>query len=1033
MGDDQDRSLVAGVYDSVLTAGLEARIKGGRLEPLSEVIDDAAQPEVFARHLARLAERELAARSLTQRVELFNKIAVELAGDSRIEGEPRRLVALREPARPGVEQAYRELPALPLGEPALITNAREDPSLGHEIRSELHTADRVDLLCAFIKWTGLRTMDRELRAVHRRGVALRVITSTYLGATERRALDTLVGEFGAEVKVSYEIERTRLHAKAWLFTRNSRFDTAYVGSSNLSVAALLDGVEWNVRLTRSVTPALIRKFGATFETYWNDERFESYNPDKDAGRLDQVLAEAGQGGVPGRETITLSGLEVRPYPHQVQILEDLEVERIVHDRHRNLVVAATGTGKTVVAALDYRRLCEDAGRRLKLLFVAHREEILQQARRKYCEVLSDADFGELYVGGRHPAHWQQVFGSVQSLNASEIGAYPSDAFDVIVIDEFHHAAAASYQEILNHFTPVELLGLTATPERTDGFDVRDCFEGRTASEMRLWDALKADLLCPFHYFGIHDGTDLSSISWSRGSYDVEQLSGLYTGNDARSRIVLRELGDKVHDTGTMRALGFCVGVAHAEYMARIFNQAGISAVALSGSTKREMRSQAIKDLAAGRVKSIFTADLFNEGVDLPDVDTLLFLRPTESATLFLQQLGRGLRRTKHKPVLTVLDFVGNQRAEFRYDRRFTAMTGIPRGQLRKHIEHEFPFLPSGSQIILDRESTELVLENVKRQLGSRWTELVAQLRLIGDVSLGEFCDRSGVELVDVIKGDRSWVRARSDARLPVPAATTHDPALLRRGHAFAHVDDPSRLSAYQFLLSDRRPEYRSLDEEQQRFARMLLYSIWPKLSLSYPDALELLRADAQLRFEIRSVLDVLSDGIRHLPRPLPGPLARTGLVTHANYTREEILAALDHAKPGRVPGNFREGVLWSQEWKTDAFLVTLNKSESDFAPSTMYADYAISPTLFHWESQSSTTVSSPTGKRYVNQRNSGNSVLIFSRERKAWEYGKGGPYLLLGTAQYLSHEGEAPIAITWKLDRPMPGDHFRAASAVEAS
>lgn len=1029
--EDHDQ-LPPGVYDVLITRELAARIKGGGLQPQWEDVDDAAQPDMFARHLARLARTRLAGSDASERVELFNRMAAEIAGDEHAIDEPRRLIALRAGEQLGVEQHYRELPSLPVGEPALITNAKEDPSVGHEIRSELHSADRVDLLCAFIKWSGVRTMDNELREIRRRGSPLRVITSTYLGATEAHALDKMVRDYGAEVKVNYEVDRTRLHAKAWLFTRNSRFDTAYVGSSNLSVSALLDGVEWNVRLTRAATPTLIDKFGVTFETYWNDDRFEVYDPARDAERLRHALREAGTGRVEGRETITLSGLEVRPYPHQVQILEDLEVERTVQNRHRNLIVAATGTGKTVVAALDYKRLCADAKRPLKLLFVAHRQEILAQARAKYREVLSDANFGELWVAGQRPVQWQQVFASVQSLNVSDITNFAPDAFEVIVIDEFHHAAAPSYRKLLTHFQPGELLGLTATPERTDGFDVQDFFDGRMASEIRLWDALKADLLCPFHYFGLHDGTDLSGVSWQRGSYDIEQLSSLYTGNDARARIVLKQLADKVPDSGQMRALGFCVGVAHAQYMARVFNSAGIPAVALSGETPQDQRHQAIEDLRTCKINAIFTADLFNEGVDLPDIDTLLFLRPTESATLFLQQLGRGLRRIRDKAVLTVLDFVGNQNVEFRYDKRFTAMTGIPRGQLSHHIEHKFPFLPSGCQIILDRQSTELILANVERQVVSRWRDVVSQLRAIGDVSLGDFLKQGDIDLVDVIKQwDKSWVKARLEARVPVPSEENHDAKLLRRGRAVAHVDDPHRLSMYRFLLSDRRPSYDDLDSEQQRFARMLLYSIWPKLAEPYSVALERLRADQRSRFELREILDCLSDGIRHIPRPLQGHLSQTGLVAHARYSREEILAALDYAKPARLPGNFREGVLWSDDWKTDAFLVTLNKSESEFAPSTMYSDYAISPTLFHWESQSSTTVASPTGRRYLNQRKTKTSVVIFSRERRAWEFGKGAPYLLLGTANYVSHSGEAPIAITWKLDIPMPNEHFQAATAVE--
>ncbi|MDO5495470.1 MAG: DUF3427 domain-containing protein, partial [bacterium] len=218
-----------------------------------------------------------------------------------------------------------------------------------------------------------------------------------------------------------------------------------------------------------------------------------------------------------------------------------------------------------------------------------------------------------------------------------------------------------------------------------------------------------------------------------------------------------------------------------------------------------------------------------------------------------------------------------------------------------------------------------------------------------------------------------------------------------------------------------------------RFARMLLYSIWPSRTDPIEQMFAELQTDERLRFELREILQTRADEIRHVPQPLGGDLWRTGLFAHARYRREEILAALDHARPSRVPGNFREGVLWAEEWNTDAFFVTLNKSESEFAPSTMYEDYAISPTLFHWESQSTTTAASPTGRRYINQQEGGSHVLLFSRDRKNWEFGTGAPYTLLGTAHYVRHEGEAPIAITYKLDHPIPTDHYQVAAAVQVS
>src|SRR5690606_37485962 len=280
-------------------------------------------------------------------------------------------------------------------------------------------------------------------------------------------------------------------AKAWLFRRNSGFDTAFVGSSNLSRSALLDGLEWNVRLSAVATPDLTRKIAGTFDSYWASADFVDYDPDDPvaAQRLRQAL---------GRDRITtstqfVSGLEVRPRPHQEAILEALETERTVHDRHRNLVVAATGTGKTVVAALDYARLRASLPRH-RLLFVAHRKEILEQSRRTYRTVLADGAFGEVYVGGERPERWEHVFASVQSLAAYGVERLPADHFDVVVVDEFHHAEAPTYRKLLDHLQPRELLGLTATPERADGVDVRRFFDGRSAYELPLWEALSADLL-----------------------------------------------------------------------------------------------------------------------------------------------------------------------------------------------------------------------------------------------------------------------------------------------------------------------------------------------------------------------------------------------------------------------------------------------------------------------------------------------------------------------------------------------------------
>ena len=643
----------------------------------------------------------------------------------------------------------------------------------------------MDLLCAFVRWTGLRLLQPALDELKERGARLRVITTTYMGATERRAIDELVTRYGAEVKISYETQATRLHAKAWLFRRDSGFDTAYVGSSNLSQAALLDGLEWNVRLSSVGTPALLNKFEVTFDSYWAQRAFQSYDPERDGEKLDAALERNG-----GRRTAApdaVTGLEVQPYLHQEEMLEDLEAERL-KGFNRNLLVAATGTGKTVIAALDYKRLCEAAGKDLKLLFVAHRQEILKQAMRTYRDVMQDGAFGELYVGEHKPKEWKHIFASVQSLSSLGIEQLEPDFFDVVVIDEFHHAMAPTYRRLLDHLQPQQLLGLTATPERGDGVDVaQQFFDGRTASELRLWDALDADLLVPFHYFGVSDDVDLSQLEWKRGNYDTAQLSNLYTGNDARAAKVIRELRDKVTSTEQMRAIGFCVSVQHAHYMAEVFNRAGIASVAVDGSTDDADRAAALERLRTREINCIFAVDLFNEGLDLPQVDTILLLRPTQSATIFLQQLGRGLRRAEGKAVLTVMDFIGQQRREFRFDLRYRALTGYGRKELEKAVEDEFPYLPSGSQIVLDRVAQKVVLDNIKAQLRFNRAQLVRDIASYAETELEAYLERSGNDVKSIYRSTKdSWTGYLRQAELikgfsPLETvAPREDPGAVRR-------------------------------------------------------------------------------------------------------------------------------------------------------------------------------------------------------------------------------------------------------------
>ncbi len=1021
------KDIEPGLYETIVTEALAKRIStlDGSLQAENRSFRREEVGDRLALHLSRcllraidgIPEAERIAQRMIDEIERIST-AKEPSGDA-LASEPRILHAIKRTLPDGRAEKMGE-PLTPLLDTTLLTNAPGEPRVGKELAAEIGSADRIDIVMAFVRFSGIRPLLDGMRHHVQAGRTIRLLTTIYTGSTEARALDALT-DAGVQVRISYDIGRTRLHAKAWLFHRQSGYSTAYVGSSNLTQTAQVDGLEWNVRASAARNPEVVNKVRAVFESYWQDGDFVEYDAQEFATRTEQTRRGDG---------FMLPPTELHPLPFQVRMLEQIAMSRL-QGHHRNLLVAATGTGKTVMAALDYISL-GPITKPPTLLFVAHRKEILAQALATFRHALRNPAFGELWVGGQVPVRFDHIFASIQTLNAKTLARMDAGHFDVVIVDEFHHAAAQSYRQLLAHFKPRELLGLTATPERADGLSILDEFEGRIAAELRLWDAVDQQRLVPFAYFGIADGTDLRKVAWRRGSgYDVEGLTNVLTADDAIARRVLKQLSDHVENVQNIKALGFCVSVEHARFMARVFTEAGLKSVATWADTPATEREAALQSLADGELQVLFSVDLFNEGVDVPSVDTLLMLRPTESGTLFLQQLGRGLRHYPGKRICTVLDFVGQHRREFRYDKRFTALLGGTRRNVQQQVEKGFPFLPAGCHLSLDPVASRIVLQSLRQALPYSWPDKVRELAARSDpqIKLHQFLEETGLELEDIYSGNKCWSDLKEAVGLSTEPAGKFEPVLRRAIGRLLHVDDDLRLGRWSsWLASPEKINLESLSALDMRLLRMLVASVADqacKKETSLSDGWNLLFHHPQVRQELIELFTLLTNRQKHLQSKLEHPVDLP-LQVHARYSRLEIMAACGVGDGAKVSawqtGVYRVGVI-----QTDLLAFTLDKTDGGFSPTTRYRDYAISRDLIHWESQNVTRADSETGLRYQQHSDTSNTILMFARERKDDR-----AFWFLGPAQYVSHEGERPMAITWRLKHALPGDLYAGFAAAVA-
>lgn len=938
---------------------------------------------------------------------------------------------------PDIEKHLRAItPVTSLSRSALFFGGRGPADMESELNKEILCADEICWVVSFIKTSGLNLLWNSLKKFTSEGKCLRIITTTYTGATDYDAIARLATLPNTEIKISYDGTQDRLHAKSYIFIRNSGFHTAYIGSSNLSSYALKDGKEWNFKATQFELPQVIENVRNSFESYWCDDTFECFVPGVSDERLKKALGIDWE-----TPLLDFSALDLmRAKDYQQEILEKLDVERNVHGHFRNLVVAATGTGKTVIAAFDFKRYRE-AHPDCHFLFIAHRQEILHQAMQTFRIVLDDPNFGSIWDGNNEPSNYQHVFASKDTLrNRVDTLQLRADYYDYMVVDEVHHIVAPTYVKLMTCFKPQILLGLTATPERTnEQEDITVFFDGHISAEIRLPAALNAGLLAPFYYYGIPDNVNLSEVKWSGHGYDIAELSRIYTQNDYRAGLILRKMQEYIgnNQLHKVRALCFCVDKNHAKFMNAKFTLAGLKTDVLTSDDDDRHRNIVKKRLQAGTINYLFVVDLFNEGVDIPEIDTILFLRPTESATVFLQQFGRGLRLHKDKDHLTVLDFVGHSRAEFSYKERFEALIGRHSQNIKDEIEGGFANAPFGCKIILEEKAKEEIIANIEGYLrslnkGRIMKEIAAYYKLAKDAfSLKGFLTYSHVPFHKVY-GSMTWgelcqlAGVRKDVSVHAAQIKYAVKKKWLATDSFSYFKQLLR-----FADSGFKCDTTKFTELEQRYAVMLYYDLYDKAG-SYTSIAQMfndLASDALFVQEFKEVVEYLKDKCV-APEKEDNSVYKNWnpLRLHGVYTKAQIQAALGLSTLARKSPS-REGVERLKDIKLEAMYVDIIKKREE-GSMTAYKDYAQNREFFHWETQNRVSEGSREAEAY---RNGENNMLLFVRQQVEHpDFGCRMGFTYLGQVTMNSIEGSKPMQIVWHLNTPMSEATYAFASQYKA-
>ena len=928
------------------------------------------------------------------------------------------------------------------------------------LKKELLNCKKFYFIVSFIKYSGIQLLINTFDELERMGIEGEIITSVYLNITDGKALRKLLSYKNIKVKI-YNNSKESFHTKAYLFQKE-KYHTCIIGSSNISQSALYSAEEWNIKITDNDFFNVYTKSMSQFEKLWNSNNAVNLSED-----FINKYEEYKNRNEP-QETFDYNKLEntlgrISPNSMQKEILKNLIHTRKI-DKRKGLVVAATGTGKTYLAAMDIKKFFEKHEDAKKtFLFIAHREELLENAI-NVCEVILNEnrkDFGRIFSGYKETDK-KMIFATVQSLRKC-FHEFPENYFKYIVIDEFHHASADSYEKIIRYFSPDFMLGLTATPERMDGKDILSLCDYNLVGEIGLKKAMEEDLVVPFHYFGINDEIiDYKDIPYNNGKYDEHELLKRLSDNK-RTEYIINKINSIGYDGNEMCCIAFCENIKHSLYMKNEFQKNGYKSEVLTSKTNKTERSKILKKFNNRKIEILCVVDILNEGVDIPNINLLLFLRPTLSSTIFIQQIGRGLRKYSKKDFVTIIDFIGNHNKDYLITKVFSEEINEKdflynrKEKIINEIKNQFSNIPGASYIELDRICQERIIEKIEKiNFGSRniLKEMYIDYKYeigktendILNISDFDFNMKLFLELIlkfgsfynAQIQFENSDFRSRNTINDKEMKFLAYLERKLTLSEPFTYLII-RKLSEGNFeSRKNRNPETEFINEKlllEEYYKYVDMRCKFEKTYLINRIFRELIEDgilknsiygyrisdEYQKLFFIRKntifyarLQELLILGLNEFRKNNLKEFNDNILITHKEYMRTDSQILLDSKVP---KGSWRAGYANTEK---DICLFITNDKSHIIQENLKYDNSLHSDKIIQWISQPKTFHESSVGQMFIKHRENGMKVHIFARKYAFMDGNKTNPFIYLGNADYYSSHGDKPMTILWKLKTNIP-------------